>query len=168
MKNNGTAPWSYFVRAILSDSNGVKTKEYSTTLLLDLVPGNTTTVGWIHTITTAEDFNVRFEVWTGTPVPPSILLAIAPNTGSVFITAHERVKFNNGEKVVTNANVNVYRNPGLNSPEITDPNYHSLALDGTRGNVLDGPISATGAEWWLVRFDRGYEGWVQEEFLDKF
>ena len=167
MNNNGSVPWSYFVRVNLTDSNGAKIKEYSSTLSIDLVPGNTATVGWVHTITTAEDFNVRFEVWTGTPVPPSIMLATAPKTGSVFITAEDRVKFNIGEKVITNANANVYKNPGLSSPEISHPVYFNQTLEGTSGIVLDGPTGATGAQWWLVSFDRGYEGWVQEEFLDK-
>jgi hypothetical protein len=165
--NNGTAAQSYFVRAVLEDVNGTKIAEYKEPQTQVLNPGSTTTVTWERAISTTDDFNVRFEVWTGTPVPPSILLVKAPKSGSVFITAKERVKFNEDENVTTNANTDVYSEPGFNSPEIDHPSYFNLVLSGTTGIATDGPRSATGAVWWFVRFDRGYDGWVQEQFLDK-
>jgi hypothetical protein len=165
--NNGTAAQSYFVRAVLEDVNGTKLAEYKEPQTRVLNPGSTTTVTWDHRVSTAEGFSVSFEVWTGTPVGASKILASAPKTGTVFITAKERVKFNQDENVVTNANTKVYSEPGLNSPEIDHPSYFNRVLSGTPGIATDGPRNATGAVWWFVRFDRGYEGWVQEQFLDK-
>jgi hypothetical protein len=155
------------LRALINDSNGNSiSAPYTWQLANDLDPGSSFTKNWSYTFTSVGEIYVKFEVWTKSPVTSAILLATAPDTGGVFITAQERVKFIIGDNVTTNVNVHVYQSPGLNSPEITHPNYHGQTNSGTQGSVLKGPTSATPGQWWLINFGI-YEGWVREEFLVK-
>jgi hypothetical protein len=167
--NTGSLPRKYYLRATLNDIKGNSIFEpLSYELDDDLNPGSTTTIRWSTAFADVGDIYVKFEVWTKSPVTSAILLTTARANGNVFITAQERVKFNIDDAVSTIVDVDVYKSPGTDSPEIDHPRYFGKTFNGTNGNIRNGPVSATGAEWWQVEFIiRGYTGWVREEFIEK-
>jgi peptidoglycan hydrolase-like protein with peptidoglycan-binding domain len=38
---------------------------------------------------------------------------------------------------------------------------------GSAGTVIGGPVQADGSPWWNINFDKGPDGWVQEQYLVK-
>ena len=93
------------------------------------------------------------------------------NSNTITITGRSdcapSAKFNIGNRVRANTNLNVRTGPGTGYPEITDPDYPGYAMTGTTGTVLSGPVSANGYLWWNIQYDAGYTGWSVEDGLDK-
>jgi hypothetical protein len=63
-----------------------------------------------------------------------------------------------GDEVVTSNNALIYANPGDDSP------IGSVSA-GIIGEIIDGPITIDGEEWWKVRFEDGSVGWVRGDAL---
>ncbi len=86
--------------------------------------------------------------------------------GLLNIARASTTNFNVGDTVEVTTNLNVRTGPGTSYPEITDPDYPGYAPTGTRGEILNGPVSADGYTWWEVDFGPGlYSGWSVEDGL---
>lgn len=91
------------------------------------------------------------------------LLHKAPSPAEILSVA----KFLIGDRVQVTQNLNVRTGPGVAYVEITNPDYPGFAPTGTRGTMLEGPVSADGYVWCKVRYDQGYAGWSVENGLSR-
>lgn len=87
--------------------------------------------------------NARFIPAGVTPPPPS-------------------VKFSIGDRVsVTTSYLSVRATPSLSGFLLGYQSYGKL------GTVIDGPVSASGYNWWKINYDSGADGWSVENYLVK-
>jgi hypothetical protein len=109
----------------------------------------------------AGDWYYQFGLWKDQV--GRTLLHKAPSPAEIISIA----KFLIGNRAQVTQNLNVRTGPGVSYSEITNPDYPGYAPNGTRGTVLEGPVSADGYVWWKVRYDQGYGGWSVENGLSK-
>ncbi len=70
-------------------------------------------------------------------------------------------KFNIGDKVQANANLNV------RSSYSTSASLVTTETAGSQGTVASGPQSGSSYTWWYVNWSNGYSGWSVQDGLDK-
>jgi uncharacterized protein YraI len=63
--------------------------------------------------------------------------------------------------VQTTAKVTVRTSPS------TSASKAGIQQKGNTGTVIGGPTTANGYTWWNINFDKGADGWVQEQYLVK-
>ncbi|HAF70400.1 TPA: hypothetical protein DCL37_03465 [Candidatus Acetothermia bacterium] len=165
--NTGNRARSFIVRASVWRKGGPLEKRYETVLEPPLKPGEERTISWTHTAGQEGEYSIQFSVWKDEDTP----LAQAPQTAQpliVVVGAPEPVpgKFSLGERVRVMQNLNVREGPGLEQPEVTDPEYPGYLPEGSLGNILEGPVEADGYRWWKVDFDRGVTGWCVEDGIE--
>jgi predicted MPP superfamily phosphohydrolase len=87
-----------------------------------------------------------------TPVPPATTIVSCPSAG--------RLKFIQGQEVITTDDLRVRSEPILNSQIIkTEPR-------NTSGKILEGPVCADNYVWWKVKYQDGTIGWSAQDWLE--
>lgn len=94
--------------------------------------------------------------------PQSTTTSTNSGTFTVMAVPPPSTKFAAGDRVqVASGPVNV-RSSGSTSAATLGTQATSI-----QGNVVGGPVNATGFDWWNINFDAGADGWVAENFLVK-
>jgi len=164
--NTGNRAHGFIVKATIWNASGIKVKEYEAPLDPPLKPSEERTVTWTHTVEHEGEYWLQFSVWKDENTP----LDQRPQTSRKLIVAAVpqpvSSKFELGERVRVMERLKVREGPGLDKPEVEDPDYPGAMPVGSLGNVLEGPVSADGHVWWKVEFDRGVTGWCAEEYME--
>jgi hypothetical protein len=82
-------------------------------------------------------------------------------SGFAFVTVTPPNTFHLNDRVQTTAKVRVRTSPS------TSASQAGIQQKGNTGTVIGGPTTANRYTWWNINFDKGADGWVQEQYLVK-
>lgn len=69
--------------------------------------------------------------------------------------------FTIGDRVATTAFLNV------RSAASTNSSILGVQPIGARGNIIEGPVEASGYTWWKINYDAGVDGWSAQDWFKK-
>jgi uncharacterized protein YraI len=111
-------------------------------------------IGWV-----AGDYLALVSTSTATPTRTSVATTPAPTRTATRTATTVPGGFPIGSTVRTTTSVNMRSGPGTNNGVIT------VLATNAMGTVLQGPISATGYQWYQLNTGASGIGWVAGDFL---
>lgn len=76
-------------------------------------------------------------------------------------------KFRIGDRVITNARLNVRNIPLFSPPSQDSSTILGVHASSSLGTVIDGPILGNNIWWWKIDYDEQPDGWSAEDFLQR-
>jgi len=159
-RNTGNTAWDFWGGYTIWDANGNVVQDRWSSSSQRVQPNQQGSFQWQTSLSDPGEYWLQFGVWKSRG---SGLLHKAPSPYQNLIKV---TGLTVGTRVRVTQNLNVRTGPGLQYPEIEDPDYLGYAPAGALGTVIGGPSEADGYIWWKIQYDAGFTGWSVENGLE--